>query len=154
MTFSLTFWIFCRFAVCGQIKKHRKPVVLGALHLVDDTGLEPVTLRTSSGCSSSGANRPFWLLDYSITPRLRMSRVLCEAFLRGRCRERRRMVSAGGRDRAAGRPGAAGASGRSPLRRCGAPPGLRPVAPLPAKICGGTEKIRRGVLRFRRGGVI
>ena len=42
---------FCRFAACGQIKKHRKPVVLGALHLVDDTGLEPVTLRTSSGCS-------------------------------------------------------------------------------------------------------
>ncbi|PWL81035.1 MAG: hypothetical protein DBY18_04125 [Clostridia bacterium] len=35
----------------------------------------------------------------------------------GRCR---------GRSRAAGRPGAAGASGRSPLRRCGAPPGLRP----------------------------
>ena len=42
---------FLPFSACGQIKKHRKPVVLGALHLVDDTGLEPVTLRTSSGCS-------------------------------------------------------------------------------------------------------
>ena len=71
----------------------------------------------------------------------------------GLCRERGRMVCAGGRDRAAGRPGAAGASGRSPLRRCGAPPGLRPY-PAPCKNLRGTEKFRGGVLRFRRGGVI
>ena len=41
------------FPPADKIKKHRKPLFFGAFHLVDDTGLEPVTLRTSSGCSSS-----------------------------------------------------------------------------------------------------
>ena len=39
---------------CGRAAKRKKPGNLNGLpgfSLVDDTGLEPVTLRTSSGCS-------------------------------------------------------------------------------------------------------
>ena len=55
-TLNLFFTVFTTFALCttrGSSQKLLFAISLCGTYLVDDTGLEPVTLRTSSGCSSS-----------------------------------------------------------------------------------------------------
>ena len=48
-----------------KVRKNRCFLSKTAVLMVDDTGLEPVTSRTSSGCSTSWANRPN-SMDYYI----------------------------------------------------------------------------------------
>ena len=40
-------------------QKNAAPTIAGTAPLVDDKGLEPLTSRTSSGCATSCANRPY-----------------------------------------------------------------------------------------------
>ena len=40
-------------------QKNAAPTIEGTAPLVDDKGLEPLTSRTSSGCATSCANRPY-----------------------------------------------------------------------------------------------
>ena len=70
---------FCRTAssnVSGLKTKTLEALQLQGFVLVDDTGLEPVTSRTSSGCSTSCANHPNSMDYYT------RSYLFCQHFFR------------------------------------------------------------------------